>query len=295
MTDWLKPDQREKLKRRLDELPDLMALVETMHLTLMPRRATGGGSKPHPASRPPVNLGLVDLLDTRPKLNGRTVVDADELVAITTAEQWAARQREEGKKPNATTVVPEAKGRRVGILLCLESWVRVAAEEMTEAGEEHTPPREDPTISSESSWLSQHVGWIAGQQWSGDLSREVSAIWKDLRKAASERAQYSPRCPGCMAWLTSQGSFWSCSACGRDYRDERMVMSCQEPMTGERIAHLFDLNYSTIRTWSSRGELEPAVGEDGQPRMDGRKPLFWIIDVLRLADSAGLTAGRMNA
>ncbi len=39
-----------------------------------------------------------------------------------------------------------------------------------------------------------------------------------------------------------------------------------------------------------RDEVEVAVGEDGSPLMDGRKPRFHITDVLRLADAAGLTA-----
>lgn len=300
----LKPERRDRLKRRLDEMPDLAALVGTMHNTLMPRRAGGGGARPHPGSRPPVNLGIVDLFDNRPKLNGRTVVDATELTDRVTAELWAARQRadhrmylEDGKakRANPDTISDEAKGRRVGVLLCLEAWVRVASEEMDEVGESHTPPREDPTVSSEAGWLSQHIGWISEQRWSDDLDRDVSQLWQDMRQLVGEgQRQFVATCtrPGCGSAMRDDGPYFTCPACGQQERDSRMSdradLANQRPVTGERIAGMFGINYSTIRKWDERKLLEPAVDEQGRPMMDGRKPLYHVIDVLRLADQSGL-------
>ncbi len=280
MTDFLSPAKRDQLRRRLDDLPELAALAEVLHNTRLPKAATTGGSRPHPGSRPPINLALVDLTDTRQK---RPAVD--KLVAE------PLRVHNERLQPNEEAALARELGEtaRRGVLPTLENWVRMAESEMLDDGEEHTPLADDPTVSTEAGWLHQHLGWIVGRQWVDELERDVARMWRDLRQACSERPEYKPRCPECRATLTALVGYWACSACGRDYRDERMVMSCQQPMTGERIAELFGINHSTITTWKNRGHLDPAVGDDGKPLMDGRRPKFHITDVLRLADASGLT------
>jgi ribosomal protein L37AE/L43A len=147
-----------------------------------------------------------------------------------------------------------------------------------------------PTIGSEAGWLSQHLDWIARQQWVSELDADVGRIWKDLRRTAGERREYRPRCPDCQALLNGLAGFWECGACGREFRDERMVTSCQQPMTGERIAGLFGISYSKIRVWQTRGRIEPAVDADGALVLDGGRKTYHIIDVLRLQDEGGTLA-----
>lgn len=281
MTDWIKPDKAKRLGDRLSELPDLAALVEVLHTTRLPRAATTGGSKPHPGSRPPVNLALLDLTSRRHKTPAIDRIGHERL-----------RVHNEHLQPNEETALARELGDtlRRGVLPTLELWVRMAESEMLDAGEEHTPLVDSPTVSTEAGWLHQHLGWIVQQQWSIELEQDVTRMWRELRQACNERPEYHPRCPDCGAWLVSMVGYWTCNACGRDYRDDRMVMSCQQPMTGERIAQLFGINYNTIRSWQHRGDLEPAVDEGGKVLMDGRRPLFHVVEVLRCADASGVIA-----
>ena len=296
MTEWLKPDKAERLRTRLDEIPDLYALVETLHTTRLPR-AGSGGSRPHPGSRPPISLALVHATDRQTKTPARDW-----------RNPWLAANRvekpDDPRRVHNENLLPPQESQlrreldedlRRGVLPQLESWVRMAESEMLDEGEEHTPLAEQPTVSSEAGWLHQHMGWMLDQQWVTELEQDVSKIWRDLRQLCRERAPYRPTCPDCGEWLTSLTGYWSCPGCGRDYRDDRMVMSCQHPMTGERIAHLFGLSYATIRSWHHRGHLEPAMDGAGKPLMDGRKPRFHVNDVLRLADSSGLTSDGLGS
>ena len=77
-----------------------------------------------------------------------------------------------------------------------------------------------------------------------------------------------------------ENSRWACPKCGRDYRDERMMLALQEPMSAERIGTAFGISPSTIRGWKERGHLQPAE--------DGPRPRYHVLDVLRLADLRGV-------
>lgn len=258
MTEPLTDEQQATLGDRLRELPDLCAWVDTKAATLLPRAGQQtGAARPAPGPRPPLNVALLDLLDDRPKLNGRTLDPAES----------AALDAYIGQ-------------RRQGVLPCLSAWVTLAEGDAWESGQTVAASASSATVQTEAGWLLDHLSFVARRPWAADFDADIRRMWRDLRQAAGERDSYRPRCPECRARLDDRGGFYACPRCGRDYRDERMA-SCDEPMTARRIAALFDLNVKTIRTWANRGELAPACDELGAHGA----PLYWVDDVLRLADA----------
>jgi ribosomal protein L37AE/L43A len=277
VTDWLTPERRDRLKSRLDDLPGLMALADTLAATLLPKRGTGTGGRPTPGSRPPVSLALIDATDSRRKAPARELLADPRRV-----------HNEHLDPPEASRLARWLdEGARHGVLPTLGLWVRMAEAEMCDDGAEHTDPAEHPTVTTEAGWLAMHLDWIVAQQWAPELDRDVARMWGELRRATGERPEFRPRCPECNGTLVSHATWWECRACGRDWRDDRMVVSCQKPMSAARISRLFEINHSTIRTWAERGDLEQATDDAGRPMVDGRSPLYHVADVLRLADEIG--------
>ena len=267
--DWLSKAQRERLRRNLHEIPDLIALVETQHATLMPRRpATGGRSTP--GSRPPTDLAVLDLLDNRPKLNGRR--------AYLNPGDGAAMDG-----------FPE--GRREGILRCLGDWVRLADEEMSDEGHEHVTPSDQPTITTEAGWLAQHLDWLCDQQWVEELEQDVRRIWRDMASVVGEgRPEYRPRCPKCQGRMADEGSYLTCSACGETVRsdamDHRTALAKGEPMDAYAFGWA-GLTAKQIQNWVDREYLKPAVDDHGRLVKRGKRHCYHVLDVLRLADEFG--------
>ena len=60
-----------------------------------------------------------------------------------------------------------------------------------------------------------------------------------------------------------------------------MMLAVQEPMTAEQIGRAFQISPATIRKWKERGSLPVAV--------DGPRPRYHVLDVLRLADDRGVS------
>ena len=279
MTDFLSTHRRERLKRHLDEIPDLMAYVETAAATLLPRRGQQGGSRPTPGSRPPVNLTVVDLRDQRGKHPAVDLMD-DRL-----------RVHNEHLQPyELTRLAAELDDpRRRGVLQTLGEWVRLASGEMLDAGEPCTDPAEEPTIVSEAGWLSMHLGWIVQQQWVNELEQDIRRIHRDLQTVIGEgRPEYRPRCPNCRGRMDDEGAYFTCRDCGHQVRDQAMdhrtALANESPMSAYDFA-VFGVMPERIRKWVERGDLQPAVGDDGQVMKRGKRLLYHPLDVLRLKDT----------
>lgn len=297
MTDWLSKAQREALCRHIGEIPDLVKLVEI---------ATSG------------TLAGIDLLDTRHKMHGRIGLQGP--VEAVDLEQWA--RREPGKTikgiPEYDTrthtdghledLDADAKGRRVGVLRCLESWVRLAAEEMTDEGAEHVEPASPidawvatadgevwpwaiggPTITTEAGWLAMHMDWICEQQWVIELEQDVTGIWHDLRKVVREdRPEYRPRCTKCGNRMRDETSYYTCLDCGWTERasamDIRTDLATGKPLTAYDFLP-FGLTAAQVQKWFERGLIEKATGQDGKPIKRGKRDCYWPLDVLRIAET----------
>ena len=267
MTTWLSKAKSETLRRHLLDIPDLMALTETMHATMMPRRGHSSGTKGKRAHPPaPTDLGILDLLDTRPKIVPRRLADDPRLVH---------------------EIVFHGEPERRGVLPAIADWVRLADAEMIDAGFEHTPPVDVPTIVSETGWLTRHLDWLTEQQWVTELADEVGKIHARLLGVIDEgRPEYRPRCK-CGARMRDEGSHFTCSDCGADVReqamDHRTALAQDRPMTGYDFL-AFGIKPERIRKWVERGRLIPAEDEQGKSIMRGTKLTYWPMDVLRLAD-----------
>ena len=270
MTEWTQA-KTETLRRHLLEIPDLYALVETVHATVMPRRAPSGGKTGKRADPPsPVSLALVDLLDHRDKTPAKADLDNP------------ARVHDD-------SVIPWLRGDddRLGVLPMLADWVRLADGEMWDAGYEHDAPAETPTIVTETGWLSRHLDWLVEQQWVTELDDDVHRLWRALSHEVGEnRPEYRPRCR-CGARMRDEGAYFTCGECGTPVRDDRMdhrtALANETPMDAYAFA-AFGVLPERIRKWQEREMLEPAKGQDGKPLMRGKRLLYHPLDVLRLAD-----------
>jgi predicted RNA-binding Zn-ribbon protein involved in translation (DUF1610 family) len=336
VTDFLDPKRRDRLKRWLDTLPELAALAQVVADTLLPRRGGHGGSRPHPGSRPPVSLGLIDTLDARPKRQGRyagsgadtIATSGDDMADAVQLETWAARQQGkdthnvDGKPPawsrdtdEVLRLSVDAKGAREGILRNLGDWVRICVEEMDEALAAHTEPAgkrdvwvvdsrgdcwagfvETATITTEAGWLSMHLDWIAQQQWSDELAEDVHRMHRDLKRIIGEgRPEYRPLCTGCSTDIRRQrmrdeGAYFTCPNCGRQVRDgqmdHRQALATEQPMDSQSFGWA-GVSSERIRKWVERGELGPALDEQGQVMKRGKRHLYHPLDVLRVRDEMG--------
>ncbi|MGC3954620.1 MAG: hypothetical protein QM804_10260 [Propionicimonas sp.] len=267
MTEWLTQRQRERLRVRLHEIPDLIALVETQHATLLPKRPTVGG-RPTPGSRPPVNLDVLDLLDDRPKLDGRRAyLEPGDAAAL---DQFAGERRE-------------------GVLRCLADWVRLAEEEMDGEGYEHIESADQPTITTEAGWLARHLNWIGQRQWARDeFEPDIRRIHHDMQAVVGEgRPEYRPRCPKCQGRMADEGSYFTCEGCGESVRtealDHRRELATGQPMDAYSFG-AYGIEAATIRKWVERGDLQKATDLNGRELKRGRRDLFWPLDVLRVND-----------
>lgn len=275
MTDFLTKAKAEALRRHLLEIPDLYACVETVAATVMPRRAPTGGKTGKRADPPaPVDLGLLDMLDSRDKTPSKTDLDDPRRVRDDSVLPWERGDND-----------------RLGVLPTLADWVRLADAEMWDALHDHDAPADDPTIVSETGWLSRHLDWLIEQQWVTELDQDVHRLWRQLSTAVGEnRPEYRPRCR-CGARMRDDGAYFTCPDCATTVRDDRMdhrtALANETPMDAYAFA-AFGVLPERIRKWVEREVLEPAKDDDGKPIMRGKRHVYWPLDVLRLADDTTL-------
>ena len=254
-TRWLTDARDRQFRRDLTRLPELVALVAT---NPRPLRKGEPGPRPTPGSRPPLSLAAVALTDRR------TRQDDTDVIGMAHLERVA--------------------GRRDGIEPTIRSWVILAEGEMLDEGEPTTPIPERQGVGVDCAWLARHIVWVTEQQWVIELADVLRRAVRDCEQHLHIRPEYRPRCvaEGCRATLDEHAGYWSCPACGRDYRDERMMLAVQQPMTAEQIGKAFDISPSTIRGWKERGHLIPTDTDEARPR-------YHVLDVLRLADDRGVS------
>lgn len=244
-TPQLSEHQNQELHTNLRNLPELEA---TAAATLPGEKYNNinTNNPTPPGSRPPLNLTIIDL--TR----RTTPIDP-------------------------TTEDPQG----YSVLTTLESWTRVIEAQMLDTGQiQPDTLTQTPTVKSECTWLLQQITWITEQNWAPDFATDISRITHRCKQALHIRPEYRPKCQrdGCTGLLTEHTGWWACPKCGQDYRDKRMTLTLQQPMTAEQIANtgLITIKAATIRKWRERGHLTPIE--------DGPRPKYSILDVLQLAD-----------
>ena len=243
----------DQTKRDLMSIPDLYALLPMFAEPGV--GATGEGGSGKPGSKPPVNLAVLDLLDTREKPDS----DPQRL-------DWELDRM--------------AGSRRQGVLPTLASWVRLVDGEMWDESAEHEPPNDYPTVATECGFLLANFGWIAEQQWFNELADDVKAIRRDLREATHNHdVTEHLTCiqPGC-GWDVKPmdgGSWFKCSGCGESWgRIELHKMAERKrPRPLKECADLTGTPHRTLRYLVAEGELRHVA-------RDGNRCLYDIQDVV---------------
>lgn len=233
MTAWLDSKAVERFHADLDEIPLLFADLPPV---LTGIKGEGAGAHKPPASKPPLSMQIVSLMDTSLK-------DADE---------WHETD------PRGRDVLD-----RYGVIPRVGLWVRMAIEEMDEAGEEHTPLDDWQTLRSLCGALKMYTGWLITQQWVTELASDMKALRTELEQATGVRKEFRPRCRnvfcGNLLDPMDHGSWYLCPACGRDYKvaADLEALGGAQYLRGEEVAQLLDIAWSTVRRFKSEGWIRP--------------------------------------
>lgn len=204
----------DQTRRHLLELPELCALLpDAAHA-----RSAIDGPRPAPASKPPLKLHVLHLLDEREKWNW----------------EWGMWQ-----------VDPD----RQGVLPYLHGWVRdIEASLYEESPRLPDEAPDEPTVANCCDWLSRHLGAAETlAQWP-ELAHGIKTLHGNVRAAvAGIRDRHRPvPCSQCGNPLSRDGDTnrWVCEACGH-------LVSVQA-VTLRQAAHIVGRSERTLRSWAQR-------------------------------------------
>lgn len=238
----------EKLRAQLSEaLEQIPAAFDLLDEFILPGSTPASPDGPRGASspsRPPLNLVVLDLQDTRQKRDcdpSRTDYDIDR----------------------------RAGARRQGVLPTLASWVRLVDGELWDEALEHTPPADAPTAATECGWLGDHVDWIVDQQWAVEIADECAAILRDIRAAIGEfevKDQLTCLMTGC-GWdvkAMDNASWYRCEGCGKKWTriELHRMAERKRPRSLKECAKMLGVSLRTLRYARARREFRP-VARDG--------------------------------
>jgi predicted RNA-binding Zn-ribbon protein involved in translation (DUF1610 family) len=239
MTAWLDSKAVERFHADLDEIPLLFADLPPV---LTGIKGEGSGVHQPPSSKPPLSMQIVSLLDT----------------SLKDAAQWQETD------PRGRDVLD-----RYGVIPRVGLWVRMTAEEMDDAGEQHTALDDWQTLGTLCGALKMYTGWLITQQWVTELAADMKALRSELEQATGVRKEFKPRCRWCHHLLEPQDgySWFLCPACGADftYQAEMRALLAVQDTTGPQVASLLGISWERIRQWKTRGLVTP-TGRDSQRR-----------------------------
>lgn len=236
----LKPHEITALRAGLAGMEALFLRVENGETGTA---APSEGRRGKPGSRPPLNLTVIHITDTRHKPG------------------W------DGLDPRVDVVVD-----RFGVLPALESWTRLVRDEMMMAGVPWPDMLEVPTVGGEAGWLLATMDFSLAHEWVVELADDVRRLTSQLMAVLGERREYRPRCReiACGAKLDpmDNATWYSCPSCGRDYTidaDLKALGQVQPAMTGREVADALGIPWATLRKWVERGILTH-TGRDAKGR-----------------------------
>lgn len=233
MSTWLDSRAVKQFHADLDEIPILFANLPAV---LTGIKGNGNGARRPPSSKPPLSVQVVSLLDTQLK-------DADE---------WHETDPRGRDVLDRYGVVP-----RVGL------WVRMAIEEMDDAGEQHTRLDDWQTLASLCGALKAYTSWLITQQWVTELVDDMKEIRSELEQATGVRKEFKPRCRNVFCGKTLEpqdnGSWYRCPFCEREYTvaADLVALGAAQYLRGEEVAQLLDIAWSTVRRFKAEGWIRP--------------------------------------
>lgn len=279
-TGWLPLAARTQLERDLDDTPELFDQLDRHYLALL---AAGERNPDRPQELIPIKTQVLDLADRRRKLTRRDgrnpwlvanrALPADDPRRVHTEDldppEWVRLE------------IELMEPRRLGVLPLLESWVRLADEEMWEADVDHRHPLQPvrgyrampdgtgawgwfdtPTVASEALWLRQHLDWIRAQQWVVELAQDLRGVVADLEALVGRAG--TPDAPTALSVLD--------------------------------LGELLDVPTKTIYGWVSAGWIDYATDPEGRTLRDDRnRKTLWLTEARPLAEHAKRRRGRKAA
>lgn len=244
MTVWLDSKAVEHFHDDLETIPTLYADLPAVKTGI---KSNGGGAHKPPASKPPLSIEVVSLLDIEKK-------DADQY-----------HETDPRGKNTATDILD-----RYGVIPRVGLWLRMIVEEMTDAGE--TPPAIAGwlTLSDLCQAIKQATPWLLGQQWVTELAADMHALRAEIEAALGIAKEFHPKCRnlwcGTLLEPMDNGSWYSCPGCKREYviAADLQALGGAQYMTAADVAQLLDTPWSTIRYWKQEKWIHPiAVTSEG--------------------------------
>lgn len=242
----------DTIRQALGELPELCALLPDALIT---RRPATGASRPTPASRPPVDLDILRLLDVRDRsgwLDGMEYCD------------------------------PES----VGVLPYLWGWCRDLEATALDARPDLPPELpERPTIPAVVEWLLGQLEWASGlPQWP-ELASGITATHRAVRsavKAVRDPAPADVPCGIChvghLTRVPGTQPLWRCPVCGHEVAVQAVTLRQAAVITGTP--------YTTLRDWARRRGLLAPVIEGPRRRLYDLGQIRAIVAQSRLRQGA---------
>lgn len=245
-------NRTEKLRAQLaDALEQIPASFDLLGEFILPGSAPASPDGPRGVSspsRPPLNLVVLDLQDTREKPDSdpqRTDYDIDR----------------------------RAGARRQGVLPTLASWVRLVDGELWDESVEHEPPSDAPTVTTECGWLLDHADWIVDQQWAVEIADECAAILRDIRAAIGEfDVKNQLACMHC-GWDVHEangGDYFRCSGCSKTWGriELHRMAERKKPKTLKQCAATIGVSVRTLRYARADGAFKPVAREGSTDLFD---------------------------
>jgi len=237
MTVWLDSKAVEKLHDDLEQIPTLYADLPAVKTGI---KGTSGGVHKPPASKPPLSIEVVTLLDIEKK-------DADQY-----------HETDPRGKNTATDILD-----RYGVIPRVGLWVRMIVEEMTDAGEH--PPLIDGwlTLAELCQAIKLATPWLIGQQWVTELAQDMHALRAEIEAALGISQEFHPKCRNlwCGALLEpmDNDSWYECPGCKRKYTiaADLKALGGAQYLRGEEVAQLLDVPWSTLRYWKQEKWIHP--------------------------------------
>ncbi len=214
-------------RRHLAELPELCALLPDAAVA----RSVVEGPRPAPASKPPLRLDVLDLMDTRLKQDqthhrSKTLCDPD----------------------------------RMGVLPYLFTWCR----DLTETVEGLPPLPDRLTVSSCCNWLTQNIDDASTLPQFGEMAHGIQQTHQAVRDATTSVRDADPvpvPCGQCGNPLKATGpNLWQCGACGKEVTVQAVTLRQAAKIVG-------DIGHATLWRWSKRN-LFTRIQDSGRDLYD---------------------------
>jgi len=237
MTAWLDSKAAERLSDDLEAIPALFADLPAVKTGI---KDPSNGTHTPPASKPPLSMEVVTLLDT----------------ALKDADEWA--QTDPRGKYTATDILD-----RYGVVPRIGIWVRLTSEEMTDDGQTTPEITRFMTLAELCQTLKGASPWIITQQWSTELAQDMHALRAEIEAALGIAKEFKPRCRNlwCGALLEpmDNGSWYSCPGCKHEYiiAADLKALGGAQYLTSADVAQLLDVGYTTIRYWKTERFIRP--------------------------------------